>query len=435
MAIYRSDSSSIGTLVVSSSLIATSSIQFVTNSLHIDYGLGQGGSMSFASFTSTTSGGITSASHAEGSGSIAIGLFNHAEGEKNIINGALSFKFQHLEGFNNTSSTGTSSPLHIEGFNNALIAGILGKYVHIEGTTNRFGGTTYGHIEGSQNTGSIASGNGHIEGVNNRASQSSATFGDSHIEGINNAFRQPDTAHIEGVNNNASFTSIRGFHLEGSGSIMERGYYVHIEGENNYHRAVNSFNHIKGYNNRIDSGSYTNNSSFNVPQYHSIDGANNSMIVKAWGRTSGISHSFFPPTAILNTTVNSQSLASVFSSGFNLRTYNTASEYIYAFGKHNSGLSTGNSSQWYSYIVVGGGENEANRANIMEIVTYVSGTMGTLTGSPSVLFYPSSSFIVFPGLQYYATNAAALAAQVPVGGFYLAYNKEDDTYNNLAIAY
>lgn len=433
MAIYRSDSSSIGTLVVSSSFIATSSIQFVTNSLHIDYGLGQGESMNFASFTSTITGGIISASHAEGSGSIAIGTFNHVEGEKNIINNT-PFKFQHLEGFNNTSSNIAAST-HIEGFNNAFIVGVLGKYIHIEGVTNKFGGLTYGHVEGSQNSGSVSNGNGHIEGINNRVSGSSTDPGSSHIEGISNTFRQADYSHIEGTNNNASFTSIRGFHLEGSGSIIERGYYAHIEGEKNFHRAVNVFNHIKGYNNIIDSGSYNNNLSFNVPQYHNIDGANNFMIVKGWGRTSGISHSFQPPIAILNTTVNSQSLAAVFSSGVNLRTYNTASEYIYMFGKHNNGLSAGNSSQWYSYITVGGGENDANRANIMEIVTYVSGTMGTLSGGPGISFYPSSSFIVFPGLQYYVNNAAALAAQVPVGGFYLTYNKDDNTYNNLAIAY
>ena len=79
MAIFTSNSGSIRNLIVSRSFIATSSIQFVTNSLHIDYGLGQGGNVGFSSFYSP----YPSGSHSEGSGSLALSYWSHTEGEKN----------------------------------------------------------------------------------------------------------------------------------------------------------------------------------------------------------------------------------------------------------------------------------------------------------------------------------------------------------------
>lgn len=431
MAIHISDSSSIGSLVVSSSLIASSSIQFVTNSLHIDYGLGQGGEMGFSSFISTIAGGIISASHAEGSGSIATGIFSHAEGEKNT-----STKIaHHLEGYNHTDSA-TLFPLHIEGVTHNLSSGTNTKYVHVEGINNKVGGLQYGHVEGYLNTCSIQSGNGHMSGVNNSSILGSPVLNNSHVKGINNVFRQIENSHIEGTGHNAASTSLRGNHLEGSGSTIAKGYYVHIEGEKNSYNVLNQSNHIKGYSNTITQTNYSNNTTFTTPRNSNFGGTNNDISVKAWSRVLGISHSLFPPIAILNTTFNSQSFAAVFASGYNLRTYNTASEYIYTFGKFNSGLSTGNSSQWYSYITIGGGQDDSNRANIMEIVTNVSGTMGTLGGiGPGISFYPSSSFIILPGIQYYATNAAAQSAGVPVGGLYRTYDKNDDTYNSLAVVY
>lgn len=430
MAVYISDSSSISTLVVSSSFIATSSIQFVTNSLHIDYGLGQGGAMGFSSFTSTINGGIISASHAEGSGSIATGIFSHAEGEKNT-----STKIaHHLEGYNHTDSV-NSFPLHIEGVTHNLFSGTNTKYVHVEGINNKVGGLEYGHVEGYLNTCSIQSGNGHMSGVNNSSILGSPLLSDSHVKGINNIFRQIRASNIGGVNNNASSTSIRYTHIEGSGSTIVKGYNVHLEGEKNYHDVAAIPNHIEGYNNSIYSSSYNNNTTFTGPAYQHLQGANNSISPKGYGHISGISHSFFPPVAVLNTTVNSQSLAAVFASGYNLRSYNTASQYAHLFGKFNSGLNAGNSSQWYSYIIVGGGENDSNRANIMEIVTNVSGTMGTLGGvGPGISFYPSSSFIVLPGLKAYNTNAAAIAAGVPVGGLYIGKLSGESSINTLFIA-
>jgi hypothetical protein len=62
--------------------------------------------------------------------------------------------------------------------------------------------------------------------------------------------------------------------------------------------------------------------------------------------------------------------------------------------------------------------------------------MGSLpppTSGGSILFYPSSSFIVLPGLKAYGSNALALAAGVPVGGLYIGKSPGGPDLNTLYI--
>jgi hypothetical protein len=114
------------------------------------------------------------------------------------------------------------------------------------------------------------------------------------------------------------------------------------------------------------------------------------------------------------------------ASGLGLKAYNTASGYIQTFGQYNSSLNIGNSWVGYSYITIGGGTSNSNRSNIIEIINSQSSALVAAT--------PTTSYIVLPGLKAYNTNAAAIAAGVPVGGLYIGKLSGEASINTLFIA-
>lgn len=414
MAIFTSDSSSISVLVVTSSFIATSSIQFVTNSLRLDYGLGQGGSMSFASFYST----YPSGSHAEGSGSLALSYWSHVEGEKNTNSFNATQIAVHIEGFNNTLAPKYG---HIEGANNTGYSSIYSS--HIEGMNN-LNNNPYSHIEGYLNTSSYNSANqyNHIEGVNNKTSGNQGSY--QHIEGFNNIITQSSYIHVEGLNNLFTKIGNTNIHIEGSGSYSSivgtaNGYgNSHIEGANHMlpPYAI-SYNHIEGFNNIFFSSSWTNTGNQIGPEGSHILGANNTGSGEDGSFIFGYNNKIIPITYIKNAGPPvTQSLARVYASGLGLQVYNTASNYIQLFGHYNVTLLTGSAWEGYGHIVVGGGTSDANKANILEILI----PFGASTSIPA-----TNCHIVLPGIQSYAGNSQAIAAGVPIGGLYRGKNGTD----------
>lgn len=431
MATFTSDSSSISTLVVSRSFIATSSIQFVTNSLHMDYGLGQGGSSSFSSFN--TSGNNITASHAEGSGSKATPPFSHAEGKGNTISTLTSFG-GHVEG----SGSLISSPYaHVEGYNNTSSGN--NTYSHIEGENN-LSPSIGGHIEGKSNIGNGSAGFGysHIEGENNSILPGTQRY--THIEGISNAKLSGYggiNLHIQGYGNRISGSNSAdgACNLCGSGSYIanEFGSVIitggHFEGGghyiNNPLRIANV--HVEGLQNNISGTSLAGSTTTTEPIYGAhVGGYNNTFTGNRGSYVKGKDNSIFPPIYSYNSPVT-QSLPLVYVSGLGLKAYNTASSYTQLFGQYNSSLNIGNSWKGYSYITIGGGTSDSNRSNIIEIINSQSALTGVDT--------PTTSYIVLPGLKAYNSNAAALAAGVPVGGLYIGKQFDDPELNTVFIAY
>lgn len=438
MANYISDSSSIGTLIVSKSFIATASIQFVTNSLHIDYGLGQGGKVGFSSFKSSASSGILINSHVEGNNNTGSAYETHVEGENNWI-AIPTIGYTHVEGSGSILLGGSYS--HVEGFKNNI--GLNGKFVHIEGVNNS-GLSILAHVEGYNNTSSnnAGVGRGHYEGENN--SNLAGYKGYGHWEGSNNvvgSYGSGDSPHIEGLGN-----KLDGFHannvarhIEGSGSTISNLSSNtpildgHVEG--GAHSILDqttriSAVHIEGYQNSASAVSITNVATTSEPTYGAhVEGIGNSLIGGGRGsHIGGKDSSIIPPqyTWIVNT-VPSSSYPIINSFGLNLKTYNTASGYINMFGQYNSSLKIGNSWVGYSYVIIGGGTSDSNRSNIIEIINSQSSTLNAST--------PTTSYIVLPGLKAYSTNAAAIAAGVPVGGLYIGKKSGDTDVNTLFIAY
>jgi len=415
MAIFTSDSSSIGTLIVSRSFIATSSIQFVTNSLHMDYGLGQGGSSSFSSFN--TSGNNITASHAEGSGSRAIPPFSHAEGKGNIVSSATNFG-GHVEGSGSTVSAPYS---HVEGYNNTALT--INQYAHVEGENNS-GPATYGHIEGRSNVGngSIGFGYNHIEGANNSNLAGNQQYG--HIEGMFNTRLSPNSGinfHMQGYGNRISGSLISDgtYNLCGSGSYIANTVTTnivisgHFEGGGHYINNSSSISstHVEGLQNNISGTQLAGSITTIEPTYGAhVGGYNNTFTGDRGSYVKGKDNSVIPPVYTRNSPVT-QSLPLVYASGLGLKAYNTASSYTQLFGQYNSSLNIGNSWVGYSYITIGGGTSDSNRSNIIEIINSQSSTLTAPT--------PTTSYIVLPGLKVYSNNALALAAGVPVGGLYI----------------
>ena len=148
-------------------------------------------------------------SHAEGSGTKAIGIGSHAEGAGTTATGQSS----HAEGLN-TISSGSYS--HAEG--NQTTA--LGYISHAEGYQTIASGD-YSHAEGWQtqatNIGS------HAEGI-----QSVASGQYSHAEGYNNQ-AIGNGSHVEGA-----YTTASGLHSHAEGYFtVASGTYQHVQGQFN----------------------------------------------------------------------------------------------------------------------------------------------------------------------------------------------------------
>lgn len=421
MATFNIDSSSISNLIVSKSFIVTSSIQFVTNSLSINYGLGQGGGVNFNSFNTS------SESHAEGFNNTASARYSHLEGSNNytifensntghiegLQNYAYSAVLTHIEGFNNTGSIAASSTpyAHTEGEGNYNNRGAT----HVEGYKNSSGNhqiQNWGHIEGYNN---IFTRNFqyyfHIEGEANRGPlDSSGTFRTAHIEGYGNqcALANQYSNHIEGsgsyspiVPSGQNFGAYDGSHIEGGGHNLTLPD-INILGVNT------KWAHIEGFNNSAKNLYFSSPSQIESALYCHVEGYNNSLtgsyggswitgidnIINAFPSSSGtpITRSFFQVQAI----------------GRGLKLYNTASQYATFLGHYNTSLLTGSSYTpgGNGYTIIGGGKNDSNRANILEIYE----TQPNFTGT--------YSYIVLPGIQSFSGNQAAINGGVPIGGLY-----------------
>jgi hypothetical protein len=269
------------TALTSSIARQTSGYLQISGSVNITGSLSQGsrsialGDYSHAEGTNTTASGdyshaegwntiaLSDGSHAEGAGTVASGDYSHAEGQSTRASGLYS----HAEGLYATSSGNYS---HAEGGSSQA----LGDFSHAEGVSTQakgYGSHTEGyftvasgsasHAEGwltqaighsshAEGSGSIALGTGsHAEGL---SASSSGNY--SHAEGY---FTTTTTnfAHAEGAYTTASG---EGSHAEGQNTIAlgpsshaegygatSTGPYAHAEGSAT--RAAGFSSHAEGY--------------------------------------------------------------------------------------------------------------------------------------------------------------------------------------------
>jgi len=451
MAIFNTYSSSIHVLGVSKSFIGSSSVHFQTNSLYMNYGLGQGSNPIL---------NIDISSHAEGYNNSAAGN-SHAEGYNNSNTAATSYS--HAEGYNNFNR---GSYNHIEGYNNTQGTATITGYSHIEGYNNNPKGFQYSHIEGINNSTTSSTYHAHIEGANNIGQSAGGSTTGNHIEGYNNQIDRitiyngtsslpfnAEYAHVEGAYNLGAHSNYS--HTEGSGSIwFVDGNVNHIEGSN--HFISNSFTqwggtralHILGRNNQTYGNSRifsTNGSTGSIlidgliTGIDNVCGSVNTLIIGTQNTSFLPGFIYYTGSLVPSSSINFCNILI----GKGLSILNSSSDFTTAFGHYNSTLSIGLNARTIGYTIIGGGKSNNQRANIMEAISRypTSSILNELilfsSRSSDIAYFPQyHSLLTFPGVSAsgpFASNTAAIAAGVPVGGLYRSLDSFNGTNNNISI--